>query len=514
MAKNEKKSKCVHAVLKTMKWSFIVFFVCLSGYLVSLFFRAEQMPACICNPLIRHFVPTNLVVECDQVSVGFRHGLQLTGVRVRMADQAEPMASAESVDVFPIHRRVRFVRLRYPRLPESYYLPGNLERNARVEAVLPRIPKFSLVLIEPDILSARPAYVEATVEVKPQSVVFDAIRLSWREKNIQGLDGVCSVDLASQKICGEVDGHAIQSQIRPLLEALDVPVSLPYIDAFTEVPGQVRATCSWEVNLINNDFDLLLDLHPNLGRYNGVKMRKADGQIRLHSYTRGTSLNYRTQVGPIETVNADGLPLKGTVTIEGTNGYNVVRVEAKSGMPLAEILRIGGFTGDYVTDKVIGETTGDLEFRFPRAMTNNYEVLNGGGHVTVENGHLMRLNLFAGLTKILADHVPGVRQLVDQSRASVDYRIENGVIRTDNASIDGGVFSIKMDGSFDTVKNALDFNVRVLFSRDDTLMGKYFIRPVTWPFSKLLLEFKLTGSSDKPQWEYISIIDRVINIIK
>ena len=162
-------------------------------------------------------------------------------------------------------------------------------------------------------------------------------------------------------------------------------------------------------------------------------MRKADGQIRLHSYTRGTSLNYRTQVGPIETMNADGLPLKGTVTIEGTNGYNVVRVEAKSGMPLAEILRIGGFTGDYVTDKVIGDTTGNLEFRFPRAMTNNYEVLNGGGHVTVENGHLMRLNLFAGLTKILADHVPGVRQLVDQSRASVDYRIENGIIRTDNS---------------------------------------------------------------------------------
>ena len=124
------------------------------------------------------------------------------------------------------------------------------------------------------------------------------------------------------------------------------------------------------------------------------------------------------------------------------------------------------------------------------------------------------MNLFAGLTKILADHVPGVRQLVDQSRASVDYRIENGVIRMDNASIDGGVFSIKMDGSFDTVKNALDFNVHVLFSRDDTLMGKYFIRPVTWPFSKLLLEFKLTGSSDKPQWKYISIIDRVINIIK
>lgn len=515
MAKEStRKRKCVIAVLKTMKWVFIVF--CL--YLASLFFREEHVPACLCNALIARFTPANLIVHCDEIGFGFRRGVHFRGLKVYDREKgvsAGPLAEADSISVFPVRRRLRVVGAHYPRLPDSYYAPGNAERNKRVEFTFPRLPKFSLILVRPDILSARPAQVEATVAVEPHRIVLSKIHLDWQEKTVRkGLDGFCSLDLDKQEILGEVGGLATQAQIRPMLEALDVPVAVKYMDNFTDVPEPVRAWCGWKVNLVNNDFDLSLEMHPVLGKYNGVSMRRADGRIRLHSYTRGTCLNYRTEVGPIESFDPKERPLRGEVVVTGTNNYNVVTVNANSALPLYQILRIGGFEGRYVDDEVIGETEGRLEFRFPRSMTNNYEVLNGEGHVQIRKGRLMRLRLFAGLTKQLADHVPGISYLVDQSQASVDYRIENGVIRTDNAYVEGQVFSIKMAGSYDTVKDDLDFTVRVLFTKKDSLMGRYFIHPVTWPFSKLLLEFKLKGSSTNPQWEYISILDRVLDILK
>jgi len=33
---------------------------------------------------------------------------------------------------------------------------------------------------------------------------------------------------------------------------------------------------------------------------------------------------------------------------------------------------------------------------------------------------------------------------------------------------------------------------------------------VMFPFTKLLLEFKVTGSVDDPKWSYISVLDRIL----
>ena len=48
--------------------------------------------------------------------------------------------------------------------------------------------------------------------------------------------------------------------------------------------------------------------------------------------------------------------------------------------------------------------------------------------------------------------------------------------------------------------------------KDKSVMAQ-IVRPITWVFSKLLLEFKLTGSSDKPVWKYVSVIDRVVDAV-
>lgn len=506
--------KFIKAVLKTMKWIFIVFCV----YLLSLVFLEMPISTELIERLFEPHAPSNLILHIDSVSFGLRRGLHIRGLRLYDSERANPteiLAAADEIHCFPILRRIRIIGARYPRLPDSYYAPGNQEKNAPVKCELPRIGRFSLELERPDILAVTPDRVCAEVEVLSDRILVDRIRLDWPDIDEERmfLDGFCHVDLTKQEICGEVKGSAKQKHIRPMLVALDVPSAMPYFDGFTEVPGKVPSSCGWQVNLVNNDFDLFLDLHPTMGKYNLVPMKRADGKIHLHIYTRGTRLNYRQTIGPISAVGIKDQPLKGTVIVSGTNGYNRVEVDAESALPIADLLRIGGFTGDYVGEDVFGDSKCKLEFRFPRAMTNNYEVLNGEGHITVKNGRLMRIKGFRGMIEAMPSMAPAVSWFTDSTQASCDYRLENGVLKTDNIYIEGTLFSIKMYGQFNAVTGALDFTARVQFTKQDSMLGK-FLHPLTWPFTKLLLEFRLTGTPDNPKWSYITVIDRVLEVVK
>ena len=499
---------------KTVKWSFIVFFV----YLGTLFFREQVIPGAWVERAFEGVAPTNLVLNVDSASFGWLRGISLRGVRLydsSLRDSTRVLAGADVLSVNPLGRTVRIDGAKYTRLPDSYYAPGNLEKNARVECEFPELGVFSVALDRPDILGIAPERLTLKVEVRRHRIDFEDMHLRWPDADNRGMtvDGTCCVDLDRQEVCGSIDGVARQAHIRPLLEALDVPVAFPYFDGFTEVPEPCPSKCAWKVDLVRNDFDLWLELHPVLGRYNSVPMKRADGKIHLHNYTRGTCLNYKTTVGPITATDLKGRGLEGTVTITGTNNYNVVDVKASSAQPLADVLKIGGFTGDYVGNEVFGDSVFDLQFRFPRAMTNNYEVLNGRGHVSVRNGQLMRMKGFRGLLEVMPSVAPAVTWFSDSTQASCDYVIENGVLRSDNIYIEGTLFSIKMYGTFDTVANRMDFTVRVQFTKKDSLVGQV-LHPLTWPFTKLLLEFRLTGTPDDPAWKYVSVVDRVMEVVQ
>ena len=503
-------------LLRAAKFGLVVFcvaVVALCAFLAYLLVRDVPLPATLVERAFAQVAPRGFSLNVDSLAFGFRRGL--TAGNVSMTEASADghgvfVAGADRIRVDLFARELTIVGARYPRLPASYYAPENHERNGRVEVELPRLPRFTLVLERPNILAVRPERVVADVEVFPNRVAVDRIRLDWPDRDERmRINGWCEVDFARQLVEGAVEGEAKQDHIRPMIDALDIPVALPYIDAFTEVPRSVPSTCAWKVNLVNNDFDLDLGLHPTLGRYKDVAMRHADGNIHLHVYTRGNWLNYTHTFGPIIGVGPNNEPLEGTVSVSGTNGYNTVKVEAKSALPVADLLRIGGFEGDYVGSDVIGRSSCKLQFQFPRSMTNNYEVLNGKGSVSIKDGQIMRMKGFRGLLALLAERVPGVSWFTDSTQASCDYVIENGVLKSDNIYIEGSVFSIKMYGLFDAVNNVMDFTVRVQFSKSDSFAGK-ILHPLVWPFTKLLLEFKLVGSPEKPEWRYISVIDRVV----
>ena len=609
-------------LMKTVKWSFIVFCV----FLGSLFFRDQRIPPGWVVSAVGANVPSNIVFKCDSASFGFRHGATVRGVRLYDRERLNPVeavVSADSASVDFFLRRARIVGLRIPRLHDGYYLPGNLERNGRVDVDLPNIPQFSLKLVRPEILGIAPERVSAYVRTSPGRMEVGDIHVAWPDiDRAMAVDGFLDLDFNRQSLHAEARGEARQSHIRPLLVALDVPSSVEYMDAFTGVTEPVPVFATWDVDLRNNDFKMHLDLHPALGRYNGVPMRRVDGALDLSVWTRGTNLNSVVTVGPLVALDPKGLVLDGKLVVAVTNGTTRLEFDAKSGLALKELLPIADCLNDGTLDCVSCETppkiavegtlmpdpalqagndlhgtvafekgvffgapvkdvsfeyryrgdtisfdgislrgkdggryagsaklhvpcsdpdgasfstsftckdgslaeiagvlgndfgerhgvvNGEIESSGP-VSTNVYARLNGRGKIRITDGHIAQMRLFMGLTDYLAANVPGIASLVNQSEASVDYTIENGVFSSDKILIEGGVFSIRASGRYNIVADDLDFTVRLHLLKNDSFLGK-LVNPVTFPFAKLLLEFKVTGSADNPKWNYISVLDRIL----
>ena len=614
--------KAAKFLIKTVKWVFIVFCV----FIGSLFFREQRIPADWVVSAVDSHMPSNIVFKCDSASFGFRRGARMRGIRLYDRERADPVqavVSADSASVDFFLRRVRVVGLKIPRLHDGYYLPGNIERNERLDVEVPDVPSFSLTLVRPDVFGIAPERVVATVRTNPRRIEFDDVCVSWPDiDRAMSVNGSASIDFDEQRFRAVARGEARQSHIRPLLVTLDVPVAVSYMDAFTCVTEPVPVSASWDVNLVNNDFRMHLDLHPTLGRYNGVPMRRVDGELGLSVCTRGTNLNCVTTIGPLSALDPKGRTLDGRLAVVVTNDVTRLEFDAKSGLALKDVLSIadclndgtldcvscetppeitvagtlmpdparqsendlhgtvafgrGVFFGSPVEDvafsySYVGDTisfnnislrgkdggryTGKAKLQIPASdpdsasfsmafscrdgslgeiaealgsdfggrhgivnseaevagpiSTNLYSHVNGRGRVRVTEGRLAQMKLFMGLTDYLAANVPGVAALVNQSQASVDYTITNGVFSSNNILIEGDVFSIKASGTYDIPADKLDFIVRLQLLKNDSFLGK-LVHPVMFPFTKLLLEFKVTGPADNPKWDYISVLDRIL----
>ena len=159
----------------------------------------------------------------------------------------------------------------------------------------------------------------------------------------------------------------------------------------------------------------------------------------------------------------------------------------------------------------LGERKGsvDIDLDISGVATSNmWNTVNGVGSIRITEGHLARVKVFSGLTELLAEKVPGVSFLVDQTQASADFKFDNGIVSTKNLYIEGGLVSIKGWGGYDIANDNLDFVVRVQFMKRESLAGKA-IHLLTFPVTKTLLEFKVSGSIDDPKWENIQITDRI-----
>ena len=613
------------AVRKAMKWCFIAF----CFFLASLLFRQQRLPGAWVASLARSLsVPGSLDVRIAGISVGLPKGVRFEGLRVfdlGRKDPGNPAASVEELCVHPLSRRVKAVGVSVPRLGDSYYEPGYPDGGPDLSFRLPRLPRFELELERPDIIGVRPRRVWGRAEVKPRSVKISGIRLEWNGPGRgRVLDGQLSVDLARARLLADVRGHATQEPIRPMMVLLDIPVAMPYYDAFTEVPEPVPSSMSLDVDLRTCGYVLELGLHPKLGRYNSVPMSRADGTLRVKIGFHGGHMDYETSVSGLTAFDADGRLLDGELSVSGTEADDAaVRVKAVSELKLKDALAIAGFLDDGSLDCLVCDTapkisvegvvhpdvprmhendlSGNMSFargsffgaplsdaafkfayrgdvvtiseasatcrtggkvsgsgRIDTHMIDGGEPsfrldvsyrdgsleeladllefdlgertgrvsgelhlsgplkadclpgLCGSGSVAVADGRIAQMRLFMGLTTVLADKVPGVATIVNQSQASCDFTITNGVFKTDNLLVEGALFSISAAGAYDMAADDLDFKVNVKFMKSDSVLGQLFVRPVTWPFTKLLLQFRLSGKLEDPRWKYVTILDKML----
>ncbi len=165
-----------------------------------------------------------------------------------------------------------------------------------------------------------------------------------------------------------------------------------------------------------------------------------------------------------------------------------------------------------------GRLDGTIDLNGPLG-DNMVPRLVGSGRLAVTEGDLAHLNVLSGLFDAMAK-LPGLSTFVQQSRSatgikisecSMSFSLTNGVLRSDDVEFRGGIFTIAGKGTFDIMRDDLDFAVRVKIVKDDSLLG-VLKNPILWPFSKLstvLFGFRATGPIDRPRWTYdTSILGR------
>jgi hypothetical protein len=263
----------------------------------------------------------------------------------------------------------------------------------------------------------------------------------------------------------------------------------PHIKAFGVVSDKVALSAT---NTINGRVEL------PAGSILNLKIKDAIGDFTMNAYT--------ARFDNVTGESAHGGKISGNVVFHfpdfdeaRTTFETRAKLEKVDLMDLAEAVN--------VTNAQIGEVSGTVTLRSTTSK-DALSHLEGDGRARIEKGLLNRMPIFAGFTDYLAKNIPGIGALVDQSSGSMTFTIKDGVLTSNDLLIEGDVFSISGKGTYDIVNNKMNFIMRASIFRKKTLVGK-ITNLVTMPFTKLLLEFKVFGPLEKPDWSYVSILQKI-----
>jgi AsmA-like C-terminal region len=115
--------------------------------------------------------------------------------------------------------------------------------------------------------------------------------------------------------------------------------------------------------------------------------------------------------------------------------------------------------------------------------------MRGRGKVEVTNGDVFAIPIFGPLSGILNRILPGSGYSIAH-KASADFKVDQGIIHTDDFDADGTLFSMLGHGDVHFLDDELDFNLRLNMKGPGVLLT---------PMYKLF-EYAGTGSLKKPDW--------------
>ncbi|NQU38399.1 MAG: hypothetical protein HQ523_00430 [Lentisphaerae bacterium] len=129
----------------------------------------------------------------------------------------------------------------------------------------------------------------------------------------------------------------------------------------------------------------------------------------------------------------------------------------------------------------------------------------GSGRIDLEEGYILSLPLFGGLSKYLAMLIPGLGY-ANQGDLRSTFKIHDGRVETNDAQLLGKLITIQGKGSYAFSKD-LNVRVQVLFLKEGLTAA--VTRLLTSPLTKAL-EFELTGTLKTPRWRPVNTPDRLL----
>lgn len=118
------------------------------------------------------------------------------------------------------------------------------------------------------------------------------------------------------------------------------------------------------------------------------------------------------------------------------------------------------------------------------------KLMRGEGNLLVSNGNVFAIPVLGPLSVLLDAVIPGTGYQTAR-RATCDFRVADGVIRTDNLDVEGQGFSMIGRGDLLFVEDRMDFTVRVNAQGVPGLL--------LYPVSKLF-EYVSDGKLTEPKW--------------
>ena len=271
-----------------------------------------------------------------------------------------------------------------------------------------------------------------------------------------------------------------------------------------ETPVAVRAEGIVATNLrkVNVTNDLTATV--SFAKGSILRIPLTDASCDLHVY------GHSACVDNIKATPVDGGLLEGQVHFafpdySPSNTTFVAQITATRAS-LSNLMCIG-----QPTNTLTGKVTGKVSLAGSAAL-DALSTLEGEGTAKVEDSVLARMPLFAGLTDWVARNIPGVSSVVNQSSAKMDFTMVNGVATTKNMVVEGNVFSILLRGSYTLETDAVDMDVRVNIMKEGTIAG-WLARVITFPITRALLEFKLSGTTANPEWAYVTFVEKLVDAI-
>lgn len=335
--------KFIGHLLKGLFWFSLVLALVV---LLALYFLERGIPSPLVRRLEAEISTEDVHVRIERATYSLKNGLRLYRIKAlpkRVADSA--LVSADEVAIaialhprLPLNERLRGVTVKNIEMPALPPKHPDEPPKPKLDPVIPVVPPFPLVLENANILGIKAKRVTATVALADKRIGVTDVAIRWPDNAFaMSVAAHVTVDFSTRLVTGRAKGQAFPENLLPLFTVLRASGAIRQINCFSKIARPIGAEYTFDVNIDNSDFAMLLDLDVGPCAYRGVPMEFAKGTLAIY----GTNIYTSVLIAPIKAKSAAGAPLSGRLAYrEETEGLNLEVAATMDLVPLFDIINV------------------------------------------------------------------------------------------------------------------------------------------------------------------------------